>query len=261
MYYREANPSRVISDDFTLHALINSSTTRLCVCFADCVNVAADGTKAVIGGLNAGRAYEVLVLAGDSDGEEQVGTRLVLTTLSLTNDVADDSSEGVSITIIAAASASAVVVLIIIVLIVVVITRRQRRTDAKIEEISGTSGAVRTILFSGFTYLICDCRSPWWRIRRTLCPLTIHRMTQRARRSLCMMIKPLDPRLIWWRIPTLCCPTIGMWCSPALLFTYEYYTLLMTLSDMLVGVAEQFYTASDNVRRQHREARYSSGLS
>ena len=193
------------------------------------MNVTADGTKAVICGLNAGRAYEVLVLAGDSEGEEQVGTRLVFTTLSLTNDVADDPSEGGNITIIAAACASVVVVLIIVVVIVLVITRRrQRRTDAKIEEISGASGAVRTIPFCGFTFLICDCRWPWWRIGRTVCALTIHRIRQRARRSLCMMINPLDPPLPRSRIPTLRCPTIGMWCSPALLFTYESFTLMMT---------------------------------
>ena len=104
----------------------------------------AETTSAVIGGLEPGRAYEVLILAGNEDGEEQVGTRLILTTLSTTDSVVSDPSLGTNGTIIAAASASAVVVLIVIIVVVVVIARRrQRATNEKLEEFGGASGLVR----------------------------------------------------------------------------------------------------------------------
>ena len=150
VYYREVVPSRAVSDDFTLHSRINSSTTvRVCLCFADDVFSTAENTAAVIGELEAGRAYEVLILAGNEDGEEQVGTRLILTTLSTTDNVVSDPSLGTNGTIIAAASASAVVVLlVIIVIVVVVIRRRQKATNKRLEEFGGAGGLVRCIACS-----------------------------------------------------------------------------------------------------------------
>lgn len=113
----------------------------------------ADSTVAVIEGLEPGRPYEVLILAGDANGEEQVGTRLVLTTLATTDNVVQDPSLGTNGTIIAAASASAVVVLIIIIVVIVVVTRRrQRRTNDKLEQFGGADGLVRRIAFLCFQF-------------------------------------------------------------------------------------------------------------
>ena len=122
-----------------------------CGLLTACVLV-AETTSAVIGDLEPGRAYEVLILAGNEDGEEQVGTRMILTTLSTTDNVVADPSLGTNGTIIAAASASAVVVLIvIIVVVVVVIRRRQRATNEKLEEFGGAGGLVRLLVDMGYT--------------------------------------------------------------------------------------------------------------
>ena len=132
-----------------MHSRVNSSTPkRVNLLMADSVwMLVADNTVAVIGDLESGRAYEVLILAGDANGEEQVGTRLVLTTLSTTDNVVSDPGLGTNGTIIAAASASAVVVLIVVIVVLVVISRRrQRRTDAKMDEFGGVGGLVRHIV-------------------------------------------------------------------------------------------------------------------
>ena len=122
----------------------------------------AESTAAVIGGLESGRAYEVLILAGNEGGVEQVGSRLIMTTLSTTENVVEDPSLGVNGTIIAGASAGAVLILLVVIIaVVVVIRRRQKRINAQIEEFGGASSMVRLDFpLLRVAYSMCYCRRP-----------------------------------------------------------------------------------------------------
>ena len=121
IHYRLVVPLRNVSDGFTLWGTASS-----------------DAASATVDGLESGRTYEILVLAGHNNATEQVGARLMMTTSSTTDNIVEDPGLGVNGTIIAAASVAGVVALIVIVIVVmVVIRRRRRRTADKMAEFGG----------------------------------------------------------------------------------------------------------------------------
>ena len=109
IYYRVFESRRAVTDGFTLYGRIDASL----------------GT-ATVEGLDAGVAYEVLVLAGRDNATEMVGARIVMTTASSVDEIVTDPGLGLSGSIIAGATVGGVVLLVVILIIVVVSIRRRR---------------------------------------------------------------------------------------------------------------------------------------
>ena len=123
IYHRKHDAARAdISDGFVLSQSVDSSASQ-----------------ATISDLTSGVTYEVLVLAGRGNATEQVGSRLLMTTTSSSDNVVVDPGLGTSGSIIAGASVAGVVaLLVILVIVVVLIRRRQARTKASLDQFGGS---------------------------------------------------------------------------------------------------------------------------
>ena len=121
MYYRAFEQARAVTDGFTFYGRVDSSVA-----------------ETTVDGLESGKVYEILVLAGRDNATEGVGARLVMTTASTTDNVVTDPGLGSNGSIIAGATAGGVVLLLIILIAVVVRIRRRRAAMRdKLEQFGG----------------------------------------------------------------------------------------------------------------------------